>query len=145
MSDSRKVLNYGDRSHNRFAIHIKYIMVSLTEPQQQQFIFLVLLFHYFFTQESKFPPITCHECTEWKYTYSSTLSLNSLLDGAGCLTIRPLRLNSGSERYPLYGRMGESQGRSGRVQKTFLLSGFDPPTAQAVANRYTDCAIPART
>jgi hypothetical protein len=50
-----------------------------------------------------------------------------------------------TQRYPLYRRVGKSQDRSGRVQKTLLLPVFDPPTVQAVASRYTDCAIPAVT
>jgi hypothetical protein len=41
-------------------------------------------------------------------------------------------------RFPLYGRVGEPQDRSERVQTNFLLSGFEPPTAQAVASRYND-------
>ena len=37
------------------------------------------------------------------------------------------------------------QGRSGPVQKISLPPGFDYQTAQPVASRYTDCAIPAHT
>ena len=46
-------------------------------------------------------------------------------------------------RYPLYGRLGGPQGRSGRVRKISLPPGFDLRTVQPVASRYTDCAIPA--
>ena len=46
-------------------------------------------------------------------------------------------------RYPLYGRLGGTQGRSGEVRKISLQPGFDPRTVQPVASRYTDCAIPA--
>ena len=46
-------------------------------------------------------------------------------------------------RYPLYRRLGGSQGRSGRVQKISLPPGFDPRTVQPVASRYADCTIPA--
>jgi hypothetical protein len=49
------------------------------------------------------------------------------------------------KRYPLCRRVGEPQDQSGRVQETLLLPGFDPPTVQAVANRYADCATPALT
>jgi hypothetical protein len=48
-----------------------------------------------------------------------------------------------SPRYPLYIRLGEHQGRSGRVWKISPPSGFDPRTVQPVASRYTDWAIPA--
>ena len=43
-------------------------------------------------------------------------------------------------RYPLYRRLGGSQGRSGQVQKISLPPGFDPRTVQPVASRYTDYA-----
>jgi hypothetical protein len=44
-------------------------------------------------------------------------------------------------RYPLYRRLGGSQGRSGRVRKISPTPRFDPRTVQPVANRYTDWAI----
>ena len=52
-------------------------------------------------------------------------------------------LPPGKTRYPLYRRLGEPQGRSGRVRKTSLPTGFDPRTVQPVASHYTDWAIPA--
>ena len=55
----------------------------------------------------------------------------------------PAALPPGKTRYPLYKRLGGPQGRSGRVRKISPLPGFDPRTVQAVANRYTDWAIPA--
>ena len=54
----------------------------------------------------------------------------------------PAALPPGKIRYPLYGRLGGSQGRSGRVWKISLPPGFDPRTVQPVASRYTDWAIP---
>jgi hypothetical protein len=45
--------------------------------------------------------------------------------------------------YPLYRRLGGSQDLAGRVRKISPPPGFDPPTVQAVASRYTDWAIPA--
>ena len=39
--------------------------------------------------------------------------------------------------------LGGSQGRSGRVRKISLPSGFDPRPVQPTASRYTDWAIPA--
>jgi hypothetical protein len=38
-------------------------------------------------------------------------------------------------------RLCGPQGRSGRVRKISPPPGFDPRTVQAVASRYTDCAI----
>ena len=52
-------------------------------------------------------------------------------------------LPPGKTWYPLYRRMGEPQGRSGRVQKISPSSEFDPRTVQHVASRYTDSAIAA--
>ena len=46
-------------------------------------------------------------------------------------------------RYPLYRRLGGSQGRSGRMRKISSPPGFNPQTVQPVASRYTDWAIPA--
>ena len=43
------------------------------------------------------------------------------------------------------GGLGGPQGRSGRVQKISPPPAFDPQTAQPVASRYTDGAIPAHT
>ena len=46
-------------------------------------------------------------------------------------------------RYPLCGRLGGPQGRSGQVRKNSPPPGFDPRTVQAVGSHYTDWAIPA--
>ena len=59
---------------------------------------------------------------------------------------RPGRFTPEKEkRYPPQRRLGEPQGRSGRVQKISRPSGFDPRTVQPVASRYTDHAIPGYT
>ena len=50
----------------------------------------------------------------------------------------PAALPPGKTRYPLYRRLGGSQGRSGRVRKISPPQGFDPRTVQPVASRYTD-------
>ena len=55
----------------------------------------------------------------------------------------PAALPPGKTRYPLYRRVGRSQGRSGRVRKISTPPRFDPWTVQPVASRYTDCDIPA--
>jgi hypothetical protein len=52
-------------------------------------------------------------------------------------------LPPGMTRYALYRRLGLPKGRSGRVRKVSPLPGFDPRTAQPVASRYIDWAIPA--
>jgi len=46
-------------------------------------------------------------------------------------------------RYPLYSKLVGPQGQSKRVWNLLSQPGFDPRTAQPVASRYTDWAIPA--
>jgi hypothetical protein len=70
--------------------------------------------------------------------YNSTRSLTSALDGVGGKRQAPAALPPRKTRYPLYGRLGGSQGRSGRVRKISPPPGFDPRTVQPVASRYTD-------
>ena len=48
-------------------------------------------------------------------------------------------------RYPLYSRLGGSQGRSGWVQQISLPPGLDLRTIQPVASRYTMYVILAHT
>ena len=52
-------------------------------------------------------------------------------------------LPPGKHRYPLYRKLGGSQGRSGRLRKISPSPGFDPRTVQPVAGRYTNWVIPA--
>ena len=52
-----------------------------------------------------------------------------------CVTPRPL-----FTRYPLYRRLGGSQGWSGQVRKISPPPRFDPRIVQPVASRYTDWA-----
>ena len=59
--------------------------------------------------------------------------------GVGDQRHAPAALPPGKTRYPLYGRLGGSQDRSGQVSPP----GFDPRTVQPVASRYIDWAIPA--
>jgi hypothetical protein len=56
----------------------------------------------------------------------------------------PSALHPGKSRYPLYRRLGGTQGRPGEVRKVFPPSKFDPRTVQPVASRHTDWATPAR-
>jgi hypothetical protein len=55
----------------------------------------------------------------------------------------PAALPVGMTWYPLYRRLGGHQGWSGGVQKISPPSGFEPCTIQAIANCYTNYAIPA--
>jgi hypothetical protein len=57
----------------------------------------------------------------------------------------PAALPLGKTRYPLYRRLGGSQGWSGQVRKISPPPGFDPRTVQPLASRYTDCAILAQS
>jgi hypothetical protein len=61
--------------------------------------------------------------------------------GKGGQRHAPASSPPGMTRYPVYGRLGGPQGLSGRERKTS--PGLDPPTAQPVASRYTNYAIPA--
>jgi hypothetical protein len=49
-------------------------------------------------------------------------------------------LPPGKTRYPLYRRLGGTQGRFGQVRKISPPPGFDPPTLQPVGSGYTDYA-----
>jgi len=69
--------------------------------------------------------------------YSSTVSLTSALDGVGGQRHAPAALPPGMTRYPLYRRLGGTQGRSGRVRNISPPPGFDPRTVQPVTSRYT--------
>jgi hypothetical protein len=71
---------------------------------------------------------------------SFTLSLTSALDGAGGQRHAPAALRPGKTQYPLCRRLGEPQGRSGRVRKISNPPGFNPRTVQTIASRYSDCA-----
>jgi len=50
----------------------------------------------------------------------------------------PVALPPGETRYPLYRKLGGTQGRSGRVRKILPPPGFDSRTVQPVASRHTD-------
>jgi hypothetical protein len=90
--------------------------------------------------KGKFQPITGHERPEVEQTYSSALSITLALDGLGGQSQAPADLPPGKTRYPLYRRLGGTQGRSGRVRKISPPTGFDPRPVQPVAIRYTDGA-----
>jgi hypothetical protein len=60
-----------------------------------------------------------------------------LIGMGGQRQARPLYPGN-KNRYPLYGRRGGPQGRSGRVRKFSRLPEFGPQTLQLVRNRYTE-------
>jgi hypothetical protein len=78
--------------------------------------------------EGKVYSIIGHEGTEGEYKFSSTLSLTSALDGAGCSTPCSSQFTPKKKtQYPLYGRLGRPQGRSGKVQKISPPPGIRSP------------------
>jgi hypothetical protein len=68
-------------------------------------------------------------------------SISALEGGEGSASRPGHFLPLGKTLYPLYGRLGGPQGRSGQVRKISPPPGFDPRTVQPVARRYTDWAI----
>jgi len=77
---------------------------------------------------------------------SSTLAWTSTLVGGGVGSGQrhaSTALPQGKTRYPLYRRLGGSQGGSRMVRKISPSPAFDPLTVQPVASRYTDWAMPA--
>jgi hypothetical protein len=90
-------------------------------------------------KNGKVYPATGHEGLEGAYSYSSTLSLTSMLDGGGWLTPRPGRFTPGEEnRYQLHGRFGGPKGQYGQMRKISPPPAFDPRIALPVASRCTD-------
>jgi hypothetical protein len=67
--------------------------------------------------------------------------MTAALEGGECSAARPDRnLLPEKNRYPLYRRLVEPQGRSGQVRKISPPPGFDPRTVQSLVSRYTDWA-----
>jgi hypothetical protein len=81
---------------------------------------------------------TSHEGPEGEYRYSPTLSIISAPGWVGGKRHTPTVLPPGVIQYPVYRRLGETQGRSGRVRRISPAPGFDPRNVQLVASRYTD-------
>jgi hypothetical protein len=73
-----------------------------------------------------------------RYRYSTTLFLTSALDGVGGQRHAPAALPARKTRYPLYMTLGGPQSQSGQEWKISHPPGFDLPTVQPVASRYTD-------
>jgi hypothetical protein len=76
----------------------------------------------------RFHPITVHEDPRGGVEVYSTLSVTSALGGVGGQRHVPAALPPGKTRYPLYRRLGGSQGRYEGVRKLSPLPGFDPRT-----------------
>ena len=92
--------------------------------------------------KGKFHPITGHEGPVGS-RYVALLFLQPRHKiGVGGQRHAPAVLPTGKTRYPLYSRLGEPRGRSGRVRKISPPPEFDPRTVQPVASRYTDWAVP---
>jgi hypothetical protein len=70
----------------------------------------------------------------WSYSY--TVSLTLALDEVGGQRHAPPDLPQEKTWYPLYSRLGGSQGRSGQVRKISNTPGFVPHTVQL--STYTD-------
>jgi hypothetical protein len=63
--------------------------------------------------------------------------------GVGSRCHAPAALPARKNQYPLYRRLGGSQGQSEQVQKISSPPEFDPWTVQPKASRYTNYTIPA--
>jgi hypothetical protein len=88
-------------------------------------------------------PRTGHEGPEGEYTYSSSLSLTSMLDGVGDQRYALAALSLGKTNYVLCRRLDGPQGRYGQVRKISQPPEFDTRTVKPVASRWADYAIPA--
>jgi len=74
------------------------------------------------------PKLTCHESTDGKYRYSTTVSLTLALDRGGCLKPLSSPFTPGNEPLPIVQRLGGSQSRSGLVQRIWAPPASDPST-----------------
>jgi hypothetical protein len=91
--------------------------------------------------KGKVHPKTGHKGPEGEQMYSSTLPSTSTVDVVGGQRHAPAALPPGKTRYPVYRRLGGTQGRSGQVRKISPPPGIVPRTFQYVTNRYTDWPI----
>jgi hypothetical protein len=66
--------------------------------------------------------------------------VTSALEGIALAAPRSGRFTPGKIRYPLYRKLGGTQGRSGLVRKILPTPGFDPQTVQPVASRFKFCS-----
>ena len=138
MARSRNHCCHGDEAvrshcncswHRRRCQHTK-LFIAATKIQQWALSALLLSYKIFRTDvnnnksKDKGHPRTGHEGPkgEYRYEYSSTLSLTSALDGVGGQRHTAAALPPEKTRYPLYKKLGGPQGQSGRTRK------ISPPT-----------------
>jgi len=93
-------------------------------------------------QHCKVHPRLGHESPWEEQMYSPTLSLTLIRDEVGSRCHAPAALPPRKNRYPLYRRLGGSQGQSEQVQKILSPPEFDPWTIQPKASHYTNYTIP---
>ena len=86
--------------------------------------------------------MTCDEGTEGEHRYNSTLSLTSARDGGVNATPQPLYPRE-RDPVPIVQEAGWAPGPVWTGAENLASTGLDPRTAQPVASRYTDYAIPA--
>jgi len=92
--------------------------------------------------KSKFLPIPSLKGPEGEFSYSSTLSLISALDGVGGGRRIPVPFTPEKENWnPLYRRLSGLRSGSGRVRKISPSTGVRSRTVQLVARRDTDYAV----
>jgi hypothetical protein len=88
------------------------------------------------SDKGNFHSITCHEGTKWEQRHSASFYLNLAPDWDDWSTLRPGTHRTG-------GLLGPKAclNCTGKSRPTQM--GFDPPTVQPTASRYTDYAIAA--
>jgi len=94
----------------------------------------------FMTGKGKVHPLTCHECPEGVYRYSSTLSLTSMSDRDGCSAPRPSRLTR-EDPVLIPQEVGWAPRPVWTAAENSPSPAFDSRTVQHVASSYIDWAI----
>ena len=125
-----------------FLSHFKYFWDELHASKLQK-DWACLCPHSIFSKIINVIPQFACAGTEGRWRYRSKPFPTSAPEGVGGQHHAPAAIPPGKAWYPLYRRLGKPQGRSVRLRKISPPSRFDPRTVQAVASRYTDCAIPA--
>ena len=82
--------------------------------------------------------VTVNPCTGMRFCRGRTAFHDHGTRKWWRVSVTPGRFSPlGKTRYPLYRRLGDTQGRSGQVRKISPPPAFDPRTVQPVASRYT--------
>ena len=104
---------------------VSFFVLVAQAVDKQCFVLMYSSYYTVRRGKGKGHPRTGHDGPEEEQRYSSTFSLTSALDGGWWSTPRPGRFVLGLDyRYPLYRRLGDPQGRSGRVRKISPLTGI---------------------